>query len=134
MSAQADRLKRRLAAIPKAAKAAVQPALMQSANEMADTMRQLAPEDTGALRKSIVLTPGGQATPPYSQPGGSMSVAENAVAITVGNSDVRYPHLQEYGTAEHAPHPFFWPSVRLHRRRAASRIKRAIAKAVRTTT
>lgn len=133
MSAQADRLAKRLQAIPRAAKAAVLPAVMQSADEMAGTMRQLAPRDSGDLIESIAVTPAGQSTPSYSQPGGSMVVPENAVAITVGSADVRYPHLQEYGSAKNQPHPFFWPSVRLHRKRAASRIKRAIAKAVRST-
>lgn len=137
MSAQSDRLKRRLAAIPKAAKTAVQPALIKAADQMADTMRQLAPDDPATsapdLKSSIAVTPAGQSTPPYSQPGGSMVVAENAVAITVGDTKVRYPHLLEYGTRKAAAQPFFWPAYRLHRKRAASAIKRAIAKAVRST-
>lgn len=137
MSAQRDKLRRRLQAIPKAAVAAVQPALLKAADQMADTMRQFAPDDpaTGApdLTTSIAVTPAGQATPAYSQPGGSMVVPENAVAITVGNEDVRYPHLLEYGTSKMAAQPFFWPAVRLNRKKGAASIKRAIAKAVRTT-
>ena len=56
---------------------------------------------------------------------------ENAAVVTVGNSDVRYGHLVEYGTADTAAQPFFWPSVRLLRKRTTDRIKRAITKAVR---
>lgn len=134
MSAQSERLKRRLQAIPKATIAATTPALRKAAEQMADTMRQLAPEDTGALKASIVVTASGQATPSYSQPGGSMVVPENAVAITAGNTDVRYPHLVEYGHAKAPPHPFFWPAFRLNRKKAANRIKRAVSKAVRSTT
>lgn len=137
MSAQRDRLRRRLKAIPKAAVAAVQPALIKNAQQMADTMRQLAPDDpaTGSpdLKSSIAVTPAGQATPAYSQPGGSMVVPENAVAITVGNDAVRYPHLLEYGTSKMAAQPFFWPTVRLQQKQATRSIKRAVAKAVRST-
>lgn len=126
-----SRLQRRLAAIPKAVKAAAQPALLKQAEEMADTMRALAPVESGALRDSIVVTPAGQSTPPYSQPGGSMVVPENAVAITVGNTDVRYPHLVEYGTKKAPAQPFFWPAVRLHQKKAQRAIKAGIRKAVR---
>jgi HK97 gp10 family phage protein len=130
-----SRLQHRLAAIPKAVKDAAQPALLKQANAMAATMRTLAPDDpaTGApdLRTSIAVTPGGQATPPYSQPGGSMVVPENAVAVTVGNTDVRYPHLVEFGTSKAAAQPFFWPAVRLHQRKAQRAIKTGIRKAVR---
>jgi len=132
MSAQTRRLQRRLAAIPKAVKSAVHPALIQSGNEMAGTMKALAPRDTGALAESIEVTPPNSPTPPYSQPGGSRIAAENEVLITVGNEDVRYPHLVEYGT-QHAPaQPFFWPAFRLLRKRATSRIKRAVSKAVKS--
>lgn len=125
-----SRIQKRLAAIPAEVQKAVQPALLKQANNMAATMRQLAPMDTGDLRESIEVTPGGQSTPPYSQPGGSMTVPTNAVAITVGNEDVRYAHLQEYGTINNAPHPFFWPSVRLHNKKAKKAIKASISRAV----
>lgn len=131
MSDQLARLNRRLAAIPVAVREAVKPALETSANEMAETMRKLAPEDTGALKDSITVTPGGQRTPAYSQPGGSQTVPENAVAITAGNTDVRYAHLAEYGTEDASPQPFFWPAFRLYRQRAQRRISRAIGKAMR---
>jgi hypothetical protein len=96
-------------------------------------MKQLAEtsRDSGALIDSIVMTPGGQATPPYSQPGGSMVVPENAVAVTAGNSEVRYPHLVEYGTVKAAAQPFFWPAYRLLKKRLSNRIKRAVGKSVR---
>ena len=131
MSAQTARLQRRLAAIPQAVKRAVEPALVQSGNELAAAMRALAPEDTGDLKDSIAVTLPGQSTPPYSQPGGSQVAKENQVLVTVGNHVVRYPHLVEYGTANAAAQPFFWPAFRLKRKRLANRIKRAISKAVR---
>lgn len=130
MSAQTARLQRRLANIPKAVKRAVEPALVQSGNELVAAMRALAPEDTGALKDSIEMTLPGQSTPPYSQPGGSTIAKENQVLVTAGNHAVRYPHLVEYGTASAPAQPFFWPAYRLKRKRLSSRIKRAISKAV----
>lgn len=131
MSKQTERLKRRLAAVPLAVKDAVTPSLIKGGEEIAAAMEALAPEDTGDLVASIEVTPPGQATPAYSQPGGSTVAEENQVLITAGNSDVRYPHLVEYGTANAPAQPFFWPGYRLSRKRAVNRIKRNIKKAVR---
>lgn len=125
------KFQRRMRAIPKAAREAVQPALVKQAAALASTMRAVAPKDTGDLAGSIAVTGPGQATPPYSQPGGSMMVGENQAAVTVGNSDVRYAHLVEYGATKNAAKPFFWPTVRLHQKKAAAAIKRAIGKAIR---
>lgn len=131
MSKQTERLKRRLAAVPLAVKDAVTPSLIKGGEEIAAAMEALAPEDTGDLVASIEVTPPRQATPAYSQPGGSTVAEENQVLITAGNSDVRYPHLVEYGTANALAQPFFWPGYRLSRKRAVNRIKRNIKKAVR---
>jgi HK97 gp10 family phage protein len=118
-------------AIPQAVKDAVKPALTQSAHELADDIERLAPEDTGRLRNSIAVTPPGQATPPYSQPGGSRIAGPTETLITAGDAETRYPHLVEYGTRKTAPQPFFWPAVRLNRKRLQTKIKRAIGTAVR---
>lgn len=125
------KFQRRMAAVPVAARAAVQPALVKGAQEIAAIQRGLAPRDKGDLIDSIAVIGPGQRTPPYSQPGGAMVVPENMAAITVGSSDVRYPHLQEFGTSHHAAQPFFWPGFRLGRKRAMNRIKRAVGKAIR---
>lgn len=130
-SAQSIRLERRIAAIPKAVREAVQSALLASGNELADAMKSLAPEDEGNLKASIAVTLPGQSTPAYSQPGGSHVAGELEVLVTAGNEDVRYPHLQEYGTSFHDAQPFFWPSVRLLQKRIKNRIRRAVGKAVR---
>lgn len=118
-------------AIPRNVKLTVEPALVQSGNELVQAMKALAPEDTGDLKDSITLTLPGTATPPYSQPGGSQVAKENQVLVTAGNHAVRYPHLVEYGTAEAAAQPYFWPAYRLKKKRLTNRIKRAIRKAVR---
>lgn len=131
MSAQTARLRRRLQAIPQAVKEAVRPALEKSGTELVARMQALAPEDTGALKDSIAATMPGQSTPPYSQPGGSRVAAENQVLVTAGDAEVRYPHLVEYGTAQAAAQPFFWPAYRLTKQRIKNRLKRAARKAVR---
>lgn len=126
------RFQKRMEAIPKEVRAAIKPALMKSGQELQAAMRRLAEtsRDTGALIDSITVTGPGETTPPYSQPGGSKVVPENAVAVTVGNTDVRYPHLVEYGTAKAHAQPFFWPAFRLYRKRITRRINRAINKAI----
>lgn len=126
-----DKLNARLAAIPQGVKDALQPALAQSGDELKDRIQGLAPVETGALRDSVAVTTAGNTTPPYSQPGGSMVVPENAVVVTVGNSEVRYPHLVEYGTHDTAAQPYFWPAWRLSRNRIKNRLTRAIRKAIR---
>lgn len=126
------RFQERMRAIPKAAREAVQPALVKSADEIAASVRTLAESsrDTGALIDSVHVTKPGERTPPYSQPGGSKVAGELEAVVTVGNSEVRYGHLVEYGTVEAPAQPFFWPAVRLNRKRSTNRIKRAVAKAV----
>ncbi len=132
-SDQLNRLQRRLEAIPKAVIAAVRPALEKSGGELVGAMKALAEtsRDTGDLIGSIEMTTAGNSTPPYSQPGGSKVVPPNAVVITVGNENVRYPHLVEYGTVKAPAQPFFWPAYRLLKRRMKNRIKRSVSKAVR---
>ncbi len=125
------KFQRRMRSIPKAARKAVEPALVLGGYEIAEAMEALAPEDTGDLVGSIEVTLPGRSTPAYSMPGGSHVVPSNQVAVTAGNTDVRYAHLVEYGTAQAPAQPFFWPGFRLARKRAEGRIKRAISKAIR---
>lgn len=127
------RLKRRLAAIPQAVKEQAYKDTHAAAEDIAKRMRLLVPIDSGDLRDSITVTPGGQSTPPHSQPGGSNVVPENKVAITAGNNGVRYPHLVEYGTEQAEAQPFFWPGYRLGKKKATAKIKRGISKAIKDT-
>ncbi|GAA4111171.1 HK97-gp10 family putative phage morphogenesis protein [Aminobacter aganoensis] len=117
----------------KAPRAAVMPALLKSGDELADAQRSLAESsrDTGALIDSIAVTQPGQSTLPYSQPGGSRVAGETEVIVTAGNTDVRYAHLVEFGTAQAEAQPFFWPAFRLLRLRLQNRLNRAARKAVR---
>lgn len=106
-------------------------ALLASGNELADAQKHLAPKDTHALANSIAVTGPGQSTPPYSQPGGSRVAGETEVIVTAGDAETRYVHLVEYGTSRTEAQPFFWPALRLLRKRLQQRIDRAGRKAVR---
>lgn len=125
----------RLAAIPEAVGKAGADAAHKGALAMAEDMRALAyaSKDTGALIESIAVTPSGQSTPAYSQPGGATVVAEGSTMVTAGNIDVRYPHLVEYGTVKAVAQPYFWPAVRANSKRIRRRIGAAIRKAARET-
>lgn len=127
-SKQVRDLQKRMMAIPQAIREDLKPTLMQSGNELADAMRHLAEpsRDTGALIESVEVTAPGGNTPAYSQPGGARTAGELEVIVTVGNEDVRYPHLVEYGTALADAQPFFWPAVRLLQRRINNRTNRKI--------
>ncbi|GHA34977.1 hypothetical protein GCM10007989_33610 [Devosia pacifica] len=132
-SPQLKRVLARVEGIPEAVRRDMQPAIRKSADELADMQRNLAEtsRDTGALIESIEVTPPGGTTPNYSQPGGSRTAHELEAIVTVGNSEVRYPHLVEYGTAHAPAQPFFWPAVRSLQRRITNRLNRAARKAVR---
>jgi HK97 gp10 family phage protein len=127
-SKQVRDLQRRLEAIPAAIKEELKPSLMQSGQELADAMKHLAEpsRDTGGLIDSVALTAPGETTPAYSQPGGSRTAGELEVIVTAGNSEVRYPHLVEYGTVKAPAQPFFWPAVRSLQQRINNRTNRKI--------
>lgn len=129
-----EALRAKLKAMPEAIKAEVRASLVQSANEIADTARALAPVDDGDLQGSIKVTEPGGVTPLYSS-GGSHQVGDMAVAVTAGNSSVRYSANVEFGHDGKgnpdgaAPRPFFWPAYRSKKKRVRNRTARAINKA-----
>lgn len=142
-----DQALRKLAAIPPAVRSAAKQALAQSADELTEAIRAAAPMGkTGKLKKSIAQTWGGGAVR-YSALRGNVGQAGDpdlSVVISAGNSEVRYAHLVEFGTAPHInggifagtehpgtrAQPFFYPQYRRLRRRARSRISRAVTKAI----
>lgn len=126
-----EALEKRLLAIPQEVREAVAPAVVQGAQELQRMAQHLAPVDTGALRDSIEVTLPGGKTPAYSQPGGSRVAGELEALVTAGNSDVRYPHNVEHGTATAAARPYFWPAFRTLRKRIEARIRRRMRKAAR---
>jgi HK97 gp10 family phage protein len=133
-------------ALPKRARELIGKALEEGADEIASMQRRLVPVGkTGRLKASIKVTKGG-AKIPYSQ-GGSTGVAGDpdlSYRISAGNSEVRYAHRVEFGTAPHTnkgffegsqhpgarPRPFFFPAYRALKRKVRSRITRATKQAV----
>lgn len=143
-----DRLFQKLKALNEDVAREVVEANERLADEMVLQAQRLVPVEHGDLQDSIVATYGGQQSPAYSQPGGSMKVPEGSVLVTAGNSRVRYPHLVEFGTRPHvnagkfpgtenpgAPaQPYFWPSFRLIRSRLRRQVSAAVRRAVRKAT
>lgn len=120
----------------------VRDAVAQSANEMTDIAKRLAPVDSGDLRESITWQWDNQRRIKYAQ-GLQMSKVSGlgyAAVITVGNSKVRYAHLVEFGSSPHPQggkfkgtyhpgtpaQPFFFPAYRMVRARMRRRISRAV--------
>lgn len=134
MPADLERLKQRLANVPRVVKEAIQPTLQKAGNALVADTQKLAPvsqdgahgNPPGTLRDSITMTPGGERTPAYSQPGAGEVVADNAVKVTVGNERCRYGHFVEYGTRKMAAEPFFWPAYRADKDELKSAIKKAL--------
>lgn len=133
IEAQRRALERRLNALPASILAALRPALMLSGKDLARTMKTLAEpsRDTGALIKSIAVTGPGETTPAYAANGGKRTAAANQVLVTVGNEDVRYAHLVEFGTVESEAQPFFRPAWQMTKLKIMKRMDRAGRTAIR---
>ena len=131
LSDDSRKLAKRLDAIPAEVLAALRPALVKSANEAADAMRALVPVDQGDLRDSIAVTGPNETTPAYAEGGGKRTAGPNEALVTVGNTDVRYGHMLEFGTVKMEAQPFIRPGWRLMKPRIQRRIKRVIGKAIR---
>lgn len=124
-------LERRLRHIPQEVLRELRPALVKGAQDIADAMELLVPEDDGDLLASIAVTGPGETTPPYAAGGGSVTMKDNQAVVIVGNIDVRHGHLQEFGTVNHEAQPFMRPAFRLKKAKVMRRIQSAIAKSIR---
>ncbi len=138
------KLQRKLQRMPEVAKARIQTAMEEGANEIVAMMKSLVAIDSGELRDSIGWTWGKK--PKYAQ---ALATVKSSLAgdltltIYAGNAKVRYAHLVEFATRAHqnggqfpgtihpgtAAQPFFFTSFRALRKRTKSRITRAVNKA-----
>lgn len=117
--------------IPDRVKKLTREAMEKSANEIVAMMKRLVPKgETRRGEESIGWTWG-------EPPKGSMAIMSSdpgpdgmRITIYAGGGAAFYLRFHEFGTQKMAPQPFFFPSWRLNRKRAASRIKRAIKKGV----
>jgi HK97 gp10 family phage protein len=123
-------LEKRLLAIPREVLAELRPALLKGAHDIADAMEALAPEDQGDLVNTITVTGPGGTTPAYASGGGSVTLADNQAAVTVGSPDVRYGHIQEFGSVAQPAQPYMRPAFRLKKAKVLRRIQSAITKAI----
>ena len=131
LAAQSKALEKRLLAIPAEVVRELRPALIKGAHDIEAAMELLVPEDDGDLLGSIEVTGPGETTPPYAAGGGSITMLATQAAVTVGNTDVRHGHLQEFGTVHHEAQPFMLPGFRIAKPKAQRRIAAAINKAIR---
>lgn len=132
-----ERFQRRLTAVPKAAKAELRRALEQSATEIVAHMKRLVPVDQGDLRDSINWTwgdaPQGAVVIAKSRASaGTKAAAGAGLAITIyaGGGQAFYARFIEFGTVKMPARPFFFPTWRIYKKRAKSRISRGTKKAV----
>jgi len=127
-----ERFKRKLAAMPVAAKDEIRTAIGASADEIVDLMKRLVPVDKGDLRDSIAWTWG---APPKgttvlaTTSRGAAADAGLVATIYAGGGDAFHAFWVEFGTVNMMAHPFFFPAFRVGKKRARSRITRATTKA-----
>jgi len=132
-------LKSKLRRLPRVAKEEIRKGLEQSATEIVDLMKRMAPVESGKLRDSIGWTWG---APPDGAMVFTKVVGDAGLAITIyaGSNetyvegervDFQNAFLQEFGTIKMKANPFFRPAWRFSRKRAQSRVNRALGKAAR---
>ena len=120
-----DTLKRRLVdEIPADVRAALEAAMLESANAIVAGARLRVPVETGEVRDSI------------RHHGVKEGKAGNLrISVTAGDRETQeasqgktyqVARLLEFGTMEMEPQPFLLPSYRANRRRAVTRMRRAI--------
>jgi HK97 gp10 family phage protein len=154
-----SRIQQRMAMIPKRVREAVKPSIEKAADEIVALAISLCPVDKGALRDSIEWTWG--TAPAGSLALAMGSGGDLTITVYAGNDEVFHARWVEFGTASgmfggriateavgkrgrkkkgrkiYRSHPgttaqpFFFPAYRLGKKQAATRIKRAISKAVR---
>ena len=116
-----DALKRKLAAMPAAAKKEIEKELDRSANDVAALARGLAPVEDGALKASIRVEPG------------KHDLARNIIA---GDDKAFYARWVEHGHKDGGTvvnaRPFFFPAWRALRRSIKTRLGRAYSKAAKS--
>lgn len=131
-----ERLRKKLRAIPVAARAEIHAALEKSASELAATATSLAPKKTGALAASIGYTFGEYKPDNANVRGIKTFGADNGVGdpdltvtVHVGDAKAFYAAFVEFGTQKSSAQPFFFPAYRLVKKRVKGRVTRATTKA-----
>lgn len=134
------RLQQKLDRLPKVAKDLIRAEMGKAADDIVAMMKRQAPvlkephskRRAGALRDSIGWTWG--KAPKYAQVMAEVRSSmggDLTITIYAGNSEVRYPHLVEFGTKKAAAQPFFYVSWRASRKSARRGVRKAVREAAR---
>lgn len=129
--------------VPKATRKRLREAIRQSAESMADTMRNLAPHKTGRLRDSIKVTPGDEDLTLYEKTSPHRTFPDPELAMII-HTNLRYSRYVEFGTAAHInagefigsenpgsrAKPFFFPGYRARKKDTHRRINNAAKTAI----
>ncbi|WP_306113272.1 MULTISPECIES: HK97-gp10 family putative phage morphogenesis protein [unclassified Roseovarius] len=124
------RLEKRLKAIPGDVLDGLRPALVKGAQDIADAMETLVPEDTGDLQNTITVTGPNDTTPAYAAGGGKRTAGPQQALVTVGSPEVRYGHIVEFGSVKTEAQPFMRPAFRLKKAKVMRRIQTAVNKVI----
>lgn len=130
----ADKLRSKLKRIPVSARIEIAKAMETSAEEVVKLARSLVPVDQGDLRDSIGWSWHGA-------PEGSIRIGRvktrtdgrggnMAIVIYAGDDKAFYARWVEFGTRTQMAQPYFFPVWRAMRKRARSRVSRAMNKAI----
>lgn len=143
---------KRIQAIKKLSHQVLRDTIEASASDLVGAQRNLSPVDEGDLKQSIVYTMGDQNPPKYAAFKDKQNHQKGdpslAAIITAGNTNVRYAHLVEFGTAPHlnggvfagaqhpgtSPQPFFFPPYRARKKKIKNGVARAVNKAIKKAT
>ena len=127
-----ERLKRKLARIPDTVKKRAQTDLMLAGREINMRQRTFVPVDDGTLRASIRTEPLTDGTVGVSVAAGGPTTTKPVRNSEKGNAPTYdYAMAIEYGTKDAAPKSFFWPGYKLGKRKAMSRARTGIRRAMR---
>lgn len=135
-----ERFQRRLAAVPKKARDELRKALELSADEMVAHMKRIVRVETGDAQMSISWTWGDApkgavvlAKSKRSAYSKAVGAAGMSITIYAGGGDAFHARFLEFGTVKMMAKPFFFPTWRIYKKRAKSRIGRATRKAVKVS-
>ena len=114
-----EALQARLAALPAQVREAARQANQKSAQEFVDKLHATVPHDTGDLDSTIRIIAG---------------KTETGFGVAVGDAAHPYATAVEFGHMDHGhhvpPRPFFFPALRVLRKRFRSRCQRAANAAI----
>lgn len=119
--------KRRLERIPASVRSEAFGVLVSKVQQLANAIKQTAPEEDGALKASVRQTIDPSRLMVTVRAGGPSTTRPVRNGATVLYD---YALGQEFGTEKMPANPFFWPTYRTFRKPIRAATKRAITKAI----